>query len=668
MLGKALTLASAGNAGAESDDDFASTVLLLHGDGTNGAQNNTFLDSSTNNFTITRNGNTTQGSFSPFSKPDGGWGNFFNGSTDLLTTPTGQTNLTLGTSDFTIEGFFYPTTQVQSNPSLFASSSDVNLANTILVQFNSSTNEIVLFVNNVHLTASSTNNYIVLNTWNHIAVCRTGGDTYTFYINGTLVDNVATNSTSLTTNAWRIGYWTVNGNQYTGYMNSFRIIKGTALYTGGSLTVPTSPLTAVANTQLLTCQSNRFIDNSSNGYAITLSGTPKVTPFSPFPLTTEYSPSVNGGSGYFDGSGDDIRAGASNLGSSNFTIEGWFYPTSLAAQSLPIYSTISGVKTDVFAFSFQAGGSVLIYASTGTPWNILGGSAAGTIILNTWNHVAVTRSGSTFNGYVNGVRGFTASNASAIGTLNGFSIGSPAISGFDYQGYISDVRQVVGTALYTGATFTPPTAPLTAITNTSLLCNFTNAGIFDNTGFNNLETVGNAQIDTTTKKYGTGSMKFDGTGDGLFIPSTQDLTFGTGDFTIECWFNTNTTSATSNIYDPRTTANQVVPVIYRNGTSLAYFVNGSNRITGGTITTGTWYHIAVSKESGSTKMFLDGTQIGSTYTDANNYIQTAVYIGRNWAASGVWNGYIDDLRITKGVARYTTTFTPPDKAFPNIGA
>jgi hypothetical protein len=71
--------AAAGAGGEDVDPDFANTVLLLHGDGTNGAQNNTFLDSSTNNFTITRNGNTTQGSFSPFSKPDGRFGNFFDG-------------------------------------------------------------------------------------------------------------------------------------------------------------------------------------------------------------------------------------------------------------------------------------------------------------------------------------------------------------------------------------------------------------------------------------------------------------------------------------------------------------------------------------------------------------------------------------------------------------
>ena len=79
-------LAAASGIGAEeADPNFNQTVLLLHGDGTNGAQNNTFLDSSTNNFTITRNGNTTQGTFTPFSLAAGEWSNYFDGDDSLST-------------------------------------------------------------------------------------------------------------------------------------------------------------------------------------------------------------------------------------------------------------------------------------------------------------------------------------------------------------------------------------------------------------------------------------------------------------------------------------------------------------------------------------------------------------------------------------------------------
>ena len=86
--------------GLTVDPQFNYVTMLLHGDGTNGAQNNTFLDSSTNNFTITRNGNTTQGSFSPYGS---NWSNYFGGTGDYLDVSLIST---LGTGNFTVECWF----------------------------------------------------------------------------------------------------------------------------------------------------------------------------------------------------------------------------------------------------------------------------------------------------------------------------------------------------------------------------------------------------------------------------------------------------------------------------------------------------------------------------------------------------------------------------------
>jgi hypothetical protein len=98
-----------------TDPNFKNTTLLLQGDsGANGAQNNLFLDTSPNQFAITRNGNTTQGSFTPFSLQPGAWGNYFDGSSYLSnTSPTSV--VAAGTSNFTAEFWVYPTTDQQAS-------------------------------------------------------------------------------------------------------------------------------------------------------------------------------------------------------------------------------------------------------------------------------------------------------------------------------------------------------------------------------------------------------------------------------------------------------------------------------------------------------------------------------------------------------------------------
>jgi hypothetical protein len=171
-------------------------------------------------------------------------------------------------------------------------------------------------------------------------------------------------------------------------------------------------------------------------------------------------------------------------------------------------------------------------------------------------------------------------------------------------------------------------------------------------------------------------MEFDGTGDYLVsnTPSTDVYAFGTGDFTIECWVYVANTSGVKIIYDCRpSTSPTFEPLIYINGANAIYNTNNADRITGtSAISATTWQHIAVCRSGTSTKLFVDGTQVGSTYTDTNTYICPAnrPFIGAESTSGGTgyMNGYIDDLRVTKGIARYTTTFTPPTAALPDIGA
>ena len=179
---------------------------------------------------------------------------------------------------------------------------------------------------------------------------------------------------------------------------------------------------------------------------------------------------------------------------------------------------------------------------------------------------------------------------------------------------------------------------------------------------------GNAQVSTTQSKWNGSSLYFDGTGDYLTIPTSSDFSFGTGDFTIEFWAHLTLLSSTRILVDFRSSgSSQLAPTIFTSGTQLRFFNSGSNQITGGTLSTSVWYHVAVSRQGTNTRMFLDGVQTGSTYSDSSDYPSRPVAVGGYPYASGFDSkGYIQDLRITKGVARYTANFTPPTQPFMQV--
>ena len=167
---------------------------------------------------------------------------------------------------------------------------------------------------------------------------------------------------------------------------------------------------------------------------------------------------------------------------------------------------------------------------------------------------------------------------------------------------------------------------------------------------------------TISNLYGS-SYYFDGSSDFLSIASNSELAFGTGDFTIEFWAYMVTDQYTI-FFDmrPAPAATQgVYPTIYLSGgTSLVYFADSSNRITGDDMFADRWYHIAVSRVSSQTRMFLNGIQQGSTYSDSNNYLNGDTTIGcRADESTGDLHGYMQDVRCYKGVGKYTQNFLVP---------
>ena len=647
--------------GVTTDPNFENVTLLLHGDGTNGGQNNSFVDGSTNNFTITRNGNTTQGTFSPYGD---NWANFFDGTDDYLSIAD-NANLRAGAGTFTIEAWIYRNA--------------TGAAHTIYAKGGASTGIVlqVTSTNVLRFTHTTTNidstGTISLATWTHVAVVRegTGTNETKLYINGTQ-DGAGTVSTDFTqTEEVRIGTDRSAAADFNGYISNLRFVKGTAVYTG-AFTVPTAPLIAISNTQLLTCKSNRFRDESANAFTITRNNNATVQRFSPFSPTAAYAAGTIGGSGYFDGTGDCLVTPADTafqLGTGDFSVELWYYATTSATSGRALFGIGNDASGAIqlmtkWPFGGQPDNRLLLNATAGPQ------VATDTVFaVNSWNHIALSRASGTVSIYLNGTRVGNGSFTQNI-TANQLVIGrSHTAKDQEYvAGYISNFRLVKGTALYSGTTITVPTTPLTAITDTQLLCIFTNAAILDNAMMAVPETVGNAQIDTTTKKFGTGSLEFDGTGDWLLVPDSPDQRLGTGNFTIECWLYLSATGTARGVVGKGTSTTGWL--LSTNTSNAVVFTYGTSTITStGTLSGTTWYHIAVVREgtgTNQTKIYIGGTNDG-TGTVSTDFTQTnAGYVGANRTGGDPMNGYIDDLRITKGVARYTANFTAPTAAFPDL--
>lgn len=181
------------------------------------------------------------------------------------------------------------------------------------------------------------------------------------------------------------------------------------------------------------------------------------------------------------------------------------------------------------------------------------------------------------------------------------------------------------------------------------------------TGLSNytINFIGNARLLIDQKKFGASSLYVDGDGDYLQIP-TNSFQFGTNDFTIEFWARPSILTGTQVIFDMRTSSNDTAVYLEINASgNVRFFTAGSYRITSSVaVTVSTWNHIALSRSSGVTRLFVNGTLTPTTYTDSNNYGARPLVLGRNFSGSASYQGYIDELRISNS-SRYASTFVPP---------
>jgi hypothetical protein len=183
-----------------------------------------------------------------------------------------------------------------------------------------------------------------------------------------------------------------------------------------------------------------------------------------------------------------------------------------------------------------------------------------------------------------------------------------------------------------------------------------------------LTRAGGAEISTTQGKYGGASGYFDGA-NGTYIqtPANSAFALGIGDFTVEFYVYRTSTNIDQGIFTFGGTASGLFAAMDNAILEIGVNGGGTPQITGGTINLNTWHHVAITRSSGSLRAFVDGIQFGGTVSDSTNLTDNQLSIGYSYQPPYSMVGYLDDFRVTKGIARYTANFTPPTGPHPLVG-
>ncbi len=667
----------------ETDPYFSDISMLLSGNGNNNETTNSFIDSSSNAYTTTPSGSPFQGSFSPFGDR---WSCEFNGSSKLNIGSTSapvswlySSSTGSGTLEAWINIEMYKThVNIYQNPCV------IGLGGCYFNFGVNSTGQLSYYwwTGSPNVAAGGT---VPKNKWTHIAMVKNGGGSNNAQL---FIDGTSVLTFTLTQMSWDPASGGNNlligceetqalggSSSFPGYISNVRI-SNVARYTS-NFTPSRKQFTSDANTTVLTCHKNRLVDDSSNNAAIVQGGNVYVRKYSPISRSIYYSKSSDGGSVWLGTTdGNKLSATISSTPNSNLvTAEAWVYLDSLNAQGEHFIQLDNASNSNIFLASDGTGLGRFCIRNDGGVDNF--NMNAGTLPLRQWFHIAGVRSGSNASLYINGSRVATSSglsNATTTGQI--FTLGANQSNRYT-RGYISNAR-IVSAAVYdpTQTTLTVPTEPFSNISNTNVLLKTDNAAIFDRTGVNNFRSEGEAVISTADKKYGSGSLYFDGSGnDYITVPWQRHLILGQGDFTIECWIKTSdTVGEIISAFDPASPyPGWLFGVGFGVSGKLAYYQLGVSPGSGSdsfssvsTINDGTWKHVAATKSGSTLRFFINGTLDAThTLTASPTGSGTSIRIGadNNGSISRPLAAYIDDLRVTRGVARYTSSFTSPINEF-----
>lgn len=389
--------------------------------------------------------------------------------------------------------------------------------------------------------------------------------------------------------------------------------------------------------------STTFTDSGPNALAVTAAGNAQIS-------TTQSK--YESASAYFDGVSDYLSFPTSegfNFGSGDFTVEFWYYYNGLPQAAARLFQTRNG---DLYAglsitHKFTNRGVDLTFgASTnGSSWTYNNNeSGAFSVTANAWTHIAVVRSGTVLYCYINGVQNTIF--ASFVGSLyynaaDTCVIGGQAGTSRSINGYIDNFKITKGVARYTSA-FTSPPIPSTCT---------------DLTKNKNVGTLTNG-VDYNFSNGG--SLVFDGVNDYVNIPASTNLTFGTGDFTMEVWCKAR---AKTMLYPALLSVNLAwasnvwVLVDRHNVTAPTKFTFHVYNIASPTLTSvtapsnGVWYNVVITRIGTLFSMYINGV-LESTATSSASIdggVSNSINLGRQFTSdSTYYDGNIPLARIYKG--------------------
>jgi len=634
------------------------------------SDNNNITDASSNNYAVTSNGDATAGTFSPYRH--GGYSTYFPNTTNHFLEASGSTFLPSGTnSDWTVE--CWVNLENLSNSGVFQVGGGTNSTGHLSIHVYQGYIGSTLYSGSAIGRSTATtpaNVQITTNEWMHIAVVKYN-NTISLYGNGLLAESTSdTNDYSGFTYFW-VGRYYSGSYCMQGVLKDLRVSQ-TARYTA-NFTPPTEALTSDSDTILLMCQDGRPYDYvSPNSYTIAQTGSISVKPYSPYD-NVKYNASDHGGSVYFDGAGSSyLEASLGNDGvfTGDFTFECWFNTatTSVSYQAI-LYQSGGSSANGVWGIDLGSGAQLrFFYGNSSSVANTSVASGI-TISTNIWYHVAVVRSGSTVTMYCNGISVSSFTNSDTSGSSSwGTTVGRNKYSSSrDFQGYIADVRLTNGTAVYT-ANFTPPTSPLSS-SGAIFHVIGTDASIIDKAQGTNLIIPSSGVSGSTTqvKFASTKSIYFTGgSSAGVDLGTNLFLDALNTEYTLEMWYYPTQTGSQSFLMSSYISSSTGRWMLHQQADSRIRFfgnLNGTREIFTTAVSANNWYHVAVVRKSnGYMSIFLNGTET-ELAVDLNGYatvLDRPVLLGSgDTFNSGGCQGYIQDVRITKGLARYTSSFTPP---------